>query len=49
MGDNIDYETAQGLTLKEVIFANRKMSLLARIHFCELASLKYFAGINFRE
>ena len=35
--------------LKKVIFANRKILLLARIYFRELASSKYFAEINFRE
>ena len=36
-------------TLKEVIFSNRKILHLVIICFHELASSKYFAGINFRE
>ena len=35
--------------LKEVIFANRKILHLVRIYFHDLASSKYFAGVNFRE
>ena len=34
---------------KEVTFAIRKIIHLARIHFHELASSKYFTGISFRE
>ena len=36
-------------TFKEAIFGNRKNWHLARIYFFELASGKYFAGINFRK
>ena len=36
-------------TLKEVSFANWKIFDVAVINFCELACLKYVAGINFCE